>query len=71
MLTCLRTDRNSGTRTLHLLPFLRNGSHVTRREFVASVLMLQHEQRFGPGTENRALIAAKRISIPALSEEFP
>jgi hypothetical protein len=48
----LKTDRNVGTRTDHLVGFLRNGSLPTRVEFVASLLMLQHEQPFGPGTEN-------------------
>jgi hypothetical protein len=47
--TFLRTDKNIGTRTRHLLWFLRNGSLLTRVELVASLLVLQAEQLFGRG----------------------
>jgi hypothetical protein len=44
-----RTDRNIGTMIRHLLRFLQNGSLSMRVEFVASLLMLQHEQLLGGG----------------------
>jgi hypothetical protein len=49
--TFLRKDRNTGTRARHLLRLLQNVSVPSPIEFVTSLLMFQHEQPFGQGTE--------------------
>jgi hypothetical protein len=66
----LRTDRNIGTKTHHLLRFLQHDFIPSHVEFVSSLLPLQHKQLFGQGVENGEP-TPRDFSLSALSEDIP